>query len=410
MPTVKFNGMLLVQPMTHDMQADGVPPVVALERALEAHIFEQFRESLGDRLVKPPVVRLHTMYFKDKFAALPALSATGYETWYTEIHFATRLGDEIEDLQIVADSIDVIPIDYGFGVHRKVQTKISSLKRQTSHKFRINHLRVHGHVFQKVLDQLATGGELHNPLIANFTPGPDIVGYRVVSYDHMVTGSRRFCICARRAHAHMLTQAAELVPRYAQGSWPEVVVAMLENATYGQDICHLCLARDLSSEEAVRRYGASIETYFEAFVDQVQFDHGVDKITAKAEVMHVLGLSRWVREAALYRVIRDIFPDQRILRESSPEWLRRMRIDIYLPELNLAIEHQGKQHYRPIAVFGGEEAHARVLERDILKRRLCLQHGITVIDVRYDAPITKTAIRQRLRGFLTEERRSQPDQ
>ncbi|MCP2938061.1 hypothetical protein NK983_35735, partial [Salmonella enterica subsp. enterica serovar Typhimurium] len=75
--------------------------------------------------------------------------------------------------------------------------------------------------------------------------------------------------------------------------------------------------------------------------------------------------------AELYGVVRDLFPDTRVLREASPEWLGRMRIDIYLPELKLAIEHQGEQHYRPIAVFGGEDAHLRVLERDALKRKLC---------------------------------------
>ena len=144
---VKLNGTHLVQPMVQDLRAEGVPPVVALERALEAHIFEKFRDGLGDRLVKPPVVRLHTMYFKDKYAALPALTSTGYETWYTEVCFSTRPGDEIKDLQIVADGINLIPIDYGSGVHRKVQTKISPLKRQTNHEFRINHLHVPGQLF-----------------------------------------------------------------------------------------------------------------------------------------------------------------------------------------------------------------------------------------------------------------------
>jgi hypothetical protein len=78
-----------------------------------------------------------------------------------------------------------------------------------------------------------------------------------------------------------------------------------------------------------------------------------------------------------------------------------MRIDIFLPELKLAIEHQGEQHYRPIPMFGGEEAHARVVERDTLKRKLCLENGVSVIDVRFDATITKSAIKQRLGKFLS---------
>ncbi len=107
-----------------------------------------------------------------------------------------------------------------------------------------------------------------------------------------------------------------------------------------------------------------------------------------------------MREAELYRTICDLFVDLRIFREASPEWLGRMRLDIYLPELNLAIEHQGEQHYRPIAAFGGDRAHSRLLERDTLKRQLCQQHGVTVIDVRFDAPISKAALQQRLSRFI----------
>ena len=144
----------------------------------------------------------------------------------------------------------------------------------------------------------------------------------------------------------------------------------------------------------------AFETNFKAYVDQVMFDLQVDSRTAQAEVMHVLGLSRWQRESALYGLVRDLFPDNQVLREASPEWLGRMRIDIYLPELKLAIEHQGEQHYRPIAVFGGEEAHRRVVERDELKRRLCNENGVDVVDFRFDAPITKASVKNRLRRYL----------
>ena len=66
----------------------------------------------------------------------------------------------------------------------------------------------------------------------------------------------------------------------------------------------------------------------------------------------------------------------------------------------LTIEHQGEQHYHPVAVFGGEEAFARVIERDALKRQLCQANGVEVVDVRFDAPLTKPALRQRLHRYL----------
>jgi hypothetical protein len=50
-------------------------------------------------------------------------------------------------------------------------------------------------------------------------------------------------------------------------------------------------------------------------------------------------------------------------------------------------------------VFGGEEAHLEALKRDQLKRDRCAANGVDLIEVRYDAPITKIALRQRLRKF-----------
>lgn len=77
------------------------------------------------------------------------------------------------------------------------------------------------------------------------------------------------------------------------------------------------------------------------------------------------------------------------MRKAPAVWLRRLRLDIHLPELSLALENQRKQHYHPITIFGGEDIHEKTTKRDILKRKLCLENNISIIDVRFDAPITK---------------------
>jgi len=397
--TIKLNGMSLVHPTVHDLKVGGISPSRAIWRSLQEHLVDQFRNALGDRLIKPPLIKGGGM---GSYATLPDLASKGCESWYIEITCATRIGDVIEELQIVSEGIDVIPIDYGYGVLRKLDVKTTHLKRQINHRVRINHLRIKGSVFQEILDSLKECGDLNQPLIPNFSPAPLIEGYRVVAYDHMITGLRYFCSCAQSVHKNMLRQAIGLAPNYEPQSWPHILITLLENAIYKDDICHLCISRGQSPDEAVRRYGTNIETAscFESFIDQMEFDLGIDKKTARSEILYILKLSKWVRESTLYGVIREIFPEQRVLREASPEWLGRMRIDIYLPDLHLAIEHQGEQHYRPISVFGGEETFLRVLERDALKRKLCQEHGVTVIDVRYDFPITKASLRQRLRRFL----------
>lgn len=127
---------------------------------------------------------------------------------------------------------------------------------------------------------------------------------------------------------------------------------------------------------------------------------GMDKPTARSEVQYTLGLSRWVREAEMYSLLKKLFPDQVILREASPPWLGRQRLDVYLPAIGLALEHHGEQHYRAIAAFGGEMALKRNMERDALKRSLCEQNAVQLVEIRFDEPMTLPILRQKLRRFM----------
>ena len=390
MEMARLDGAKLVDQVVSDLAVPGMTPVLAIERALETHLYQVFSYALSSILIKPPKVKFHSMYFKRRYASLPELLKTGYETWYSEITLATKSVNSFEEIELCSIGIELVPIDYGWGVSRISQLKKKELKKQTNHVLRINHIRVGVEVIQAVLDQLVDS-TLSQPLIANFDPLAGSWNHRIVSFDHMLSGQRILCECARPFHS------AAVATSENEGSHARALREYLAQCDYKANLCHLCVARVSPEDE---RYGSSIETNFKAYVDQVMFDLQVDSRTAQAEVMHVLGLSRWQRESALYGLVRDLFPDNQVLREASPEWLGRMRIDIYLPELKLAIEHQGEQHYRPIAVFGGEEAHRRVVERDELKRRLCDENGVDVVDFRFDAPITKASVKNRLRRYL----------
>lgn len=57
--------------------------------------------------------------------------------------------------------------------------------------------------------------------------------------------------------------------------------------------------------------------------------------------------------------------------EKGFDWLiynRRMFLDFFLPEYGVAIECQGKQHFSPTEVFGGEEFYKMTVERDKVKK------------------------------------------
>lgn len=60
-------------------------------------------------------------------------------------------------------------------------------------------------------------------------------------------------------------------------------------------------------------------------------------------------------------------------------WIGLQHLDFYLPEKKLAIECQGKQHYVPIDRFGGDYEFEKIKKRDVRKKKLCEENGITLI-------------------------------
>ena len=81
------------------------------------------------------------------------------------------------------------------------------------------------------------------------------------------------------------------------------------------------------------------------------------------------------REANLASLVRVLFSGQVCLRNDRPPWLGGLELDIHLPELQLAFEHNGEQHYAPVDHFGGPQAFEDLVERDRRKMNLCTQRG-----------------------------------
>jgi len=64
---------------------------------------------------------------------------------------------------------------------------------------------------------------------------------------------------------------------------------------------------------------------------------------------------------------------------------RRFRYDFYLPDFNIFIEYNGKQHYEPNEFFGGIEEFKIRRKNDISKKRLVWRLGGNIITIRYTA-------------------------
>ena len=61
------------------------------------------------------------------------------------------------------------------------------------------------------------------------------------------------------------------------------------------------------------------------------------------------------------------------------KWLGMQSLDFYLPEYNIAIECQGRQHFEAVEYFGGEKQFKKQLQLDNQKKKLCKDNNIKLI-------------------------------
>jgi hypothetical protein len=86
-------------------------------------------------------------------------------------------------------------------------------------------------------------------------------------------------------------------------------------------------------------------------------------------------------QEAIMRVIEQELPRCTVnIDYRGFDWLKtgnktgKQELDIWIPELKLAIEYDGEQHFRPVSVFGGEEGFERTKARDAMKNVKVAQH------------------------------------
>jgi len=68
-------------------------------------------------------------------------------------------------------------------------------------------------------------------------------------------------------------------------------------------------------------------------------------------------------------------------------WLKnknKLELDFYLPDYNIGIECQGRQHFEPVEQFGGQSAFDYLKENDEIKKRLCSKHNLPLYYINHN--------------------------
>lgn len=89
-------------------------------------------------------------------------------------------------------------------------------------------------------------------------------------------------------------------------------------------------------------------------------------------------------QSTLEKEIKELLSSHDIeyVQQQKFPWLKykiKQSLDFYLPRYHVAIECQGRQHFKPLEIFGGQEEFEKIQQRDRTKFQLCQEHNISIL-------------------------------
>ena len=119
-------------------------------------------------------------------------------------------------------------------------------------------------------------------------------------------------------------------------------------------------------------------------------------------------LGKWKREEELYQLIKKVYKKYNVINQYKPLFLKnpyggQQSIDIYIEDIKIGIEYQGKQHYEAISIFGGDEGLLQTQLRDRRKLDKCTENGVKVVYIKYDEKFSQKMIKEKIEKAILED-------
>lgn len=326
----------------------------------------------------------------------------GYKTCYLDFIFSTPKDIHLSDQDILfPKNLEWIPFDYGGSVKKYFKFKKIEQKTKNKYEFQILSPRIPSKfltpVYKKYFNTCDCPGSL-------LTAVPKHPWEWNLFFGCKVCGKKYFCECFRTALLREKEKAERCKNQYGESGWPHRFLSDLENKEFRQRICHICTDTPCDLFYCNKMYGSKIKVNYGYYIQKTAIEHDIDERDAENIIREKLGVPKigegWINETQLYKLIRALFPDYEVMREASPDWLGKQRLDIFVPEIDLAIEYQGEQHYKPVSIFGGEEGLKKSKERDVQKLNLCKSNKIDLVYFKYDENITESLVEKKLRKYF----------
>ncbi len=117
--------------------------------------------------------------------------------------------------------------------------------------------------------------------------------------------------------------------------------------------------------------------------------------------------NKWKSEQLVFELTQKAYRKYKVVYQHRPAFLRtqsgQMSFDVFICGLNVAIEYQGKQHFEPVEIFGGEASFTSQKVRDELKKELSQKNHIKLVYINYWEDISISLIRKKVEEALNSE-------
>jgi len=196
----------------------------------------------------------------------------------------------------------------------------------------------------------------------------------------------------------------------------ELALAKAKHQTEGSFVSALCLkCRGFDDSSMVTEgklmYGSTFyamhwrEIFKHAYLisireneDELDFRKAENEIREKYNVPQIG--EGWISETTMFRNLQEIFPEHEVIHHGKPDWLGRMHLDVYIPEIKIAFEYQGKQHFTAVNYFGGEESLEKTQARDKEKARLCSENDLKLFYINEGEDFSVNTLKKMLVDYL----------
>lgn len=355
--------------------------------------------------------------------SLKYLSKNGWDLYYLTIVINTE--KEVENINICEPQIlRYQGIEYN---EQYTSNPISIVKKElkTKNQFivKINKIIIPNNVFIKIFDSL-------KHLCLNQCCNNNLQEYKSdnwwITFECKICGKQYVCECFKdsiNAYIEELsTEKNYIEDSCGKDNYKNALkfCKSLCDIEYKEGVCHLCIKRIPKYEYNFSGFSSFKQKYYpyientaihmgkycnnvysslETIKENEKIDRESENIIRELLQYPKIG-EKWINETFLYNIIKILFSDYEIIREASPKWLDRQRFDIFIPNLNLAIEYQGEQHFKAVSRFGGEEGLKKAKERDKLKYKLAKKNNISIIYFKYNEILTEESVKRKLKQFL----------